>query len=1211
MLFWERPDPDTSAIQPIASPPTFLLPLQETFPDLAFSLIAVRDGEPHLIQATQAETPGRMTVLPDLSRSSKQDWMKDVPFPGKGQLAGWDFFPFGTPVAGLVAVAAHEAPISLQQKRIVQAHANLLGAICRNDPFILAPSAQDDAARTERQIVSPLPDVLRPTTPDDLEGRVRQASLGFLLWSAETCLLTGDPYLAALCGIDAEALRLGVEWPVFLDCIHESSPTALETDPVRWLTGAGGSGLVFRQASGAPRAVNVSVQPHPKGCTGTVIDAGIDCDARAALHASQAVINSLLVSASDCIKILDLDGKITFVNHGAVLVLGLCSPADMLGVYWPDVWQERGRKLSLDAIGAARDGLTSHFQEYVETSDGRKRLWDVVVTPILGPDGRPERILGVSRDMTVANQEHERLELALAAGTIIGMWLWDARRQLVTGDLRMAQTLHLPPAQLADGLELIQLLDSVAPEDRPVLQAALDTALEERKPFRCEFRLCDDGSRTSRWIEANGSCTYDHNGHISHFPGILLDIDAPKRQTLKREALVTFGDELRALTSEADILALTARTLGMTIEADRSGFADVDHERELAQVTDCWRRNDDIPDVSGLYAFRSFGTYIDLLKAGEVVAIDDVRTSPLTAAQATQFAPLKICALLNVPIMDNGILQAVAIVHFAHAHCWDEITLSFVRTIADRSWAAIRQMRAQEALRRMNETLEEQVLRRTRERDRLWAISADLLALTDRDGRLRYLNPSWQTCFGDKARDWIGSKAEQLVHPADVARATEALALLREGRLDHGVDLRFLHQDGEWHTFNWSGSTEGEDIYLIGRDVTDRIALEDQLRQSQKMEAVGQLTGGLAHDFNNILAGIGGALSLLTRRIEQGRTEGLDRYITAAQGATDRAAALTHRLLAFSRRQTLDPQPADINTLIRGLQDLIAGTVGPSVVLELCLDETIGPALVDTNQLENALLNLSINARDAMPEGGHLTIATSRATLGALQAEEWGVRAGVYQVMSVTDTGVGMSADVMARAFDPFFTTKPIGKGTGLGLSMIYGFARQSGGRVSIASIPGAGTSVHIWLPSHAAPLPSPVFTLNLAQDGDALRHLRVLLVDDEETLRFTVRETLEDWGAIVQEASDGTAALALLNDRERLYDLLITDVGLPGGLNGRQLADAALVLRPSLSVLFITGYAEQAIFNRSGQDEKIHILPKPFTTAMLDEKLRNALRRG
>lgn len=1214
-----------------------LLPLRASLPSHDVALIGIEHGMPSHADPARAG-------FPDLTLWDDHDWSAMAPQPGRDSFEGWFFFPFGKMAAGasispdpisaplLSAPPLPDAPLHGVQLLTAPASApgsrpdpaqlgQVLGVIavdCRKQ----ALSARDRlVVLAHTRFLSDLADTLpaaaeaRSANPAREKARTRQdaaplfetASLGFLLWSDQTGLLTGDPCLAAMCGLGSEALRSGVTWSSFMACLDEASRGDMAQPPCRWLIEARGKTLTFCDGEGRRRQVHVSAQVHRSGCTGTVIDVGPEARENS-LHTSQAFINSMLVSASDCVKILTLDGLITFVNHGAVLVLDLCSPADMIGTYWPDVWQEQGRKLALDAIQAASAGLTSHFQEYIEASDGRRRLWDVVVTPVLGADGQPDRILGISRDMTVSNLEHERLELALAAGTIVGMWLWDARNQRVTGDLRMAQTFRLPPAELTAGVTLSTLLGCIVPEDRHAVDEALHRAIAEKQPFRCEFRLRADDTQSSRWIEANGSCTYDQTGEISHFPGILLDIDESRRQTLKRDALVAFGDDLRTLTSETEILDLTARTLGVTIEADRSGFADVDHDRELAQVTDSWRRRADIVDASGLYAFRSFGSYIDLLLQGEVVAIEDVNSDPQTAEQAGLFAPLQIRALLNVPIMENGALQALVLVHFSHPHRWDDITLSFVRTVADRSWAAIRQIRAQEALRRMNETLEEQVLRRTRERDRLWAISADLLALTDRDGRLRYLNPSWQTCFGDKARDWIGNKAENLVHPQDMARATEALTLLREGRLEHGVDLRFLHQDGEWHTFNWSGSIEGDDIYLIGRDVTDRIALEDQLRQSQKMEAVGQLTGGLAHDFNNILAGIGGALSLLTRRIEQGRTEGLERYITAAQGATDRAAALTHRLLAFSRRQTLDPQAADINALIIGMEDLIAGTVGPAVILELCLDQTIGPALVDINQLENALLNLSINARDAMPEGGHLQIITSPMVLGTLQAEEWGLRPGAYQVLSVTDTGVGMSAEVMARAFDPFFTTKPLGKGTGLGLSMIYGFARQSGGRVGIASTPGKGTTVQILLPSHAAsPAVAPPGILP-ARSGDPIQSLRVLLVDDEDTLRFTMRETLEDWGAIVQEAGDGTAALALLNDREQLYDVLITDVGLPGGLNGRQLADAAKMLRPGLAVLFITGYAEQALFDRSARDEKIHILPKPFTTAMLDEKLRGAL---
>ncbi len=787
-----------------------LKPLRALFPEIRFSLLYINSGQP-----CHAD-PSR-TDQPDLADWTDHDWEKALPEEGTLSFSGWSFYPFGIPACGAIAIDAKRAMLQPHQDRAIQAQASLLGTLV---------SRRHHAPSDTPQKTNPVSGNAQDHPP--------LIQLGFFLWSSKRNRLTGDPRMAALCGLDAERLRHGITWAEFCACIHEHDRPAPHEQPVRWMIDSTREGIRLFTARERLSRVHISAQRHGEECTGTAID--ITHEDRLALRTSQSFINSILVSANDCIKILDLDGVITFVNHGAVRVLNLCAPSDMIGLYWPDVWQERGRYLTLEAIDAARRGETSHFQEYVETSDGRTRLWDVVVAPILGADGRTERILGVSRDMTVANQEHERLELALEAGTIIGMWLWNARYQLVTGDTRMAETLDLPPEQLATGLSLVRLMKEILSEDRPAVRAALEMALHEKTRFRCEFRLRDKGLRTSRWVEANGAPRYDQHGELCHFPGILLDIDTPKRQTLKRDALVLFGDELRTLSTADDILELTARTIGITIEADRSGFADVDHERELAQVTDSWRRNSSVPDASGLYAFRAFGTYIDLLKRGEVVAIDDVRTSPLTTDQADSFMPLQIRALLNVPIMEKGILQAVAIVHFAHPHCWDEITLAFVRTIADRSWAAIRQVRAQEALRRLNETLEEQVLRRTRERDRLWAISTDLLALMDRDGRLRYLNPSWQNCFGDKARDWLGSKLEQLVHPDDILRATEVVALLSEGQLDHGVDLRFLCHDGAWHTFNWSGSIESDDIYLTGRDVTDRIALEDQLRQSQKME---------------------------------------------------------------------------------------------------------------------------------------------------------------------------------------------------------------------------------------------------------------------------------------------------------------------------------------------------------------------------------------
>ena len=386
------------------------------------------------------------------------------------------------------------------------------------------------------------------------------------------------------------------------------------------------------------------------------------------------------------------------------------------------------------------------------------------------------------------------------------------------------------------------------------------------------------------------------------------------------------------------------------------------------------------------------------------------------------------------------------------------------------------------------------------------------------------------------------------------------------------------------------------------------MAAEEALRQSQKMEAVGQLTGGLAHDFNNLLTGISGSLELLESRIAEGRFGAVGRYIAAAQGASKRAAALTHRLLAFSRRQTLDPRPTDINRLIVDLEDLVRRTVGPAIAIEVVQAGGLWNTLVDPNQLENALLNLCINARDAMPEGGRITIETANKWLDERGAKERDVPPGQYVSMCVTDTGSGMTPEVVARAFDPFFTTKPLGEGTGLGLSMIYGFARQSGGQVRIYSEPGQGTTMCIYLPrDHAsaqeAPPSADPETLPAQGAGET-----VLVVDDEPTIRMLVTEVLERLGYTTVEAPDGPAGLRVLHSDAKV-DLLITDVGLPGGMNGRQVADAARVARPDLKVLFITGYAENAAVGNGLLDAGMEVLTKPFTLDALGARVEAMLK--
>ena len=386
------------------------------------------------------------------------------------------------------------------------------------------------------------------------------------------------------------------------------------------------------------------------------------------------------------------------------------------------------------------------------------------------------------------------------------------------------------------------------------------------------------------------------------------------------------------------------------------------------------------------------------------------------------------------------------------------------------------------------------------------------------------------------------------------------------------------------------------------------LEVEAKFRQAQKMEAIGQLTGGIAHDFNNLLGTMSTSLQVLSKRLQSGQADGAERYIGMAQQSVRRAAALTQRLLAFSRQQTLDPRPTDVNRLIAGLEELIRRSVGPSVEVEVVGAGGLWPTRIDAPQLENALLNLCINARDAMPGGGRLTMETANCWLDGHAAAERDLPPGQYISICVTDTGTGMTEEVKSRAFDPFFTTKPVGAGTGLGLSMVYGFVRQSGGQVRVYSELGVGTTMCLYLPRHlgSAEREATARESRPAQDSDGEA---VLLVEDEESIRTLVAEELDSLGYRVTAVGDGPAALAVLQSDQRI-DLLITDVGLPGELNGRQVADAGRARRPGLRVLFVTGYAQNAAVGNGLLDHGMEVVTKPFDLVALAGRIREMLER-
>ena len=486
------------------------------------------------------------------------------------------------------------------------------------------------------------------------------------------------------------------------------------------------------------------------------------------------------------------------------------------------------------------------------------------------------------------------------------------------------------------------------------------------------------------------------------------------------------------------------------------------------------------------------------------------------------------------------------------------------------------------------------------------------------EGNVRTWTPGARRIKGYEANEVVG-RHFSIFYTPEARAAEEPERVLQEARDKGRVEMEGwrVRKDG---TRLWASviidAVRNDAGELIGfakvtRDITEKREAQQQLEaarealfQSQKIESVGQLTGGIAHDFNNMLAGVIGALNLLDRRIKAKRYDETDKYIAAALDAANRAAALTSRLLAFGRRQSLDIKPVNLAAAVRSIRQMVASGMGENIAIETNFDDEGLMALADLHQLESAILNLAINARDAMPKGGTLTFSTAPTRVGAERRGD--LQPGDYVLVSVADTGLGMTADVMEKAFEPFFTTKPSGAGTGLGLSMVYGFVKQSGGHVEIESVEDLGTTVTLYLPR----APQEV-TDNAARrkgktpkgDGEV-----VLVVEDDRHVRMLVMDVLEELGYEAKEATDANAAIPYLESNQPL-DLLISDVGLPG-LNGRQLADIARHHRPGLRVLFLTGYAAHASVRSEFLAQGMDLMTKPFELDALAAKIKEMLAR-
>ena len=744
------------------------------------------------------------------------------------------------------------------------------------------------------------------------------------------------------------------------------------------------------------------------------------------------------------------------------------------------VLQGQVRTYSEQRFTLQRDGDDSDFWldlTYSPIRDERAEVAGILVTAIETNERRRIALELEQRSaasLKAQRETEERLQLALAATDAVGTWDWDIGEDRFIADAHFAQLHGIDPL-LASQLPISAYLEAVHPEDRSMVTRGIKQCITHGSEYAEEYRLLQPDGQL-HWVFARGRCYKDHHGRPIRFLGAALDLTERKHI---EQALRQSQTELQLIINAMPIL-----------------ISYVDSEERFRL------NNAAYLDWYGLTPQELYGRTIHEVLGEEAYAL---RAEYIADALAGKTC----CFSISTPHRDVGTRQAL--MNYLPRHGSDGAVNGFYIFVIDET----ERKQTEEALRNLNETLEERVAARTQQ----------------------------------------------------LAEANQRLQ----------------------------------------NEMFERERAEDALRHAQKMEAVGQLTGGIAHDFNNMLTGIIGSLDLMQRYIADGRAAEIGRFTEAAVSSAHRAAALTHRLLAFSRRQSLDRKPLNAKELIHSLEDLLSRTKGDHIELKLQLADEAWPVSTDVSQLENALLNLVINARDAMPDGGELRIETANVYLDSSDINILEpVKAGDYLMIAVSDNGTGMTPKVLAKAFDPFFTTKPIGQGTGLGLSMIYGFAQQSGGHVSLFSLPGQGTSVRLFLPRLQGVDQEDVRSPVIGEAPSAIAGETVVLVEDDPAVRMLVFDLLKELGYRAHEAEDAKTALPLLESGLRI-DLLVTDVGLPG-MNGRQLAEIARQHRPELKVLFMTGYAEMATERQGFLEEGMDMVAKPFSVDLLANKIRTMI---
>jgi PAS domain S-box-containing protein len=900
----------------------------------------------------------------------------------------------------------------------------------------------------------------------------------------------------------------------------------------------------------------------------------------------------ILETVVDAFYAIDAAWRVVYINRRAALIFG----ATRESVQGRILWERFPRLDDSEAGRRLREAVARRATVEFETlSPTLSRWFWVRVSPLVGG------LYGIYwRDITERRQHeealrrsNERLHLAMDAAHF-GAWEFD----MATGERDWSE-----PARRVMGISpgaepsYEALIAAAHPDDRERVARAYWRSHEPASGgvYQVEYRVIDPAGG-ERWVSARGRTLFDDSGKPVRMLGVTLDITAERRREEElREAqgaLRGSHDELeRRVEERTHDLAETNARLRASEEQQRRLFARapvpmhaLDGTRRILDVNDAWLQ------LFGYARDEVIGRAIAEFHAPGQPALHEARWHELLSRGELRDIERRF-------VKKSGeAFDALVSVHLER-----DDDGNFVRTIT--TTIDITARRRAEAAAHRERQLSELLIE----------CGTEGIIGLDRDMRYIVWNPAMEIMSGlprdrvlgrhlfDLRPDLAGSPVEAAWRATMEGKRTTLSDRLynfspsgRRGYCD--VDFAPLY---------------GSDRSIIGgfaflRDTTERRRIEEQLRQAQKMEAVGQLTGGVAHDFNNLLTVIIGNIENLQRYLPQ--REEAQRMIAAIMRAATRAATLTHRLLAFARRQPLEPRAVDINKLVASMSELLRRSLGETIVIETALAGGVWRTLADPNQLENALLNLAVNARDAMADGGKLTIETANAFLDeAYAAQHQDVAPGRYVMIALSDTGCGMSAETIEKAFEPFFTTKEVGQGTGLGLPQVYGFVKQSGGHVKIDSELGRGTTVKLYLPRLAAGAASSEVASEAKSVPNARANEAILLVEDDEDVRQYSAEILRETGYRVLEAGDGAAALNALADEPGIC-LLFTDVGLPGGLNGRQLADEARRRRPDLKVLFTTGYTRNAIVHQGRREPGVALLLKPFTAAGLTTMVSEVL---